>query len=97
VKGSADSISPPLTLSDRLAQSVAAVTPITENPIPSWASESDSCNTKRSCDACTDSQYCKYTFSGKPQCCEAAKVATKKLSPLLQIIKGAAESMYSSE
>jgi len=50
-------------------QHVAAVTPITENPIPSWASDADICIKKRSCDACTESQYCKYTFTGKPQCC----------------------------
>jgi len=50
---------------------VAAVTPITTNPIPAWASDADSCSTKRSCDSCMESQYCKYTFSGKPQCCSA--------------------------
>jgi len=47
----------------------ASVTPIVADPIPSWASDADICNTKRSCDSCTESQYCKYTFSGKPQCC----------------------------
>ena len=81
----------PLTLTERLTQTVAAITPITENPIPSWASDSDSCNTKRSCDACTEAQYCKYTFSGKPQCCEAAKEAPAKLSTLMQILKGATQ------
>jgi hypothetical protein len=48
---------------------IAAVTPITENPIPTWASDADVCAKKRSCDSCTESQYCKYTFTGKPQCC----------------------------
>jgi hypothetical protein len=50
----------------------AAITPVTENPIPSWASESDHCTKKRSCDACTDGQYCRYSFIGNPQCCEPA-------------------------
>jgi len=50
---------------------VAAVTPITENPIPDWASDADICVKKRSCDSCIESQYCKYTFTGKPQCCSA--------------------------
>jgi len=52
------------------------VGPITENPIPSWASDSDVCAKKRSGDSCVaDSQYCKYTFTGKPQCCSRAQAA----------------------
>ena len=80
------------SLVERLAESVAAVTPITENPIPSWASDSDVCSKKRSCDACTGEQYCKYTFSGKPQCCEAASEDKVEQPSLLQLLK---ESMYS--
>jgi len=58
---------PPTQLVDE--PHVAAVTPITENPIPDWASDADACSKKRSCDSCTETQYCKYTFTGKPQCC----------------------------
>jgi len=58
--------------------SEASVTPITKNPIPGWASDADVCSTKRSCDSCTESQYCKYTFSGKPQCCSAPQHAASE-------------------
>jgi len=72
----------PSTFLDRFLEAVsrqqpigiASVSPISVNPIPSWASDSDTCATKRSCDACTNDQYCKYTFTGKPQCCEARKL-----------------------
>jgi hypothetical protein len=82
----------PRTLLDRLQHAVAAVTPITENPIPSWASDSDVCSKKRSCDACTEAQYCKYTFTGRPQCCEPAQPGATP-SPL-QALK---HTLYVSE
>jgi hypothetical protein len=68
---------PPETEEPRRTRGVASVSPITENPIPEWASETDVCSKKRSCDACTEGSYCKYTFSGKPQCCSKASTEEK--------------------
>jgi hypothetical protein len=53
----------------------AGVGPIEEDPIPSWASASDLCQRKRSCDVCESSstQYCKYTDTGIPTCCTNAQ------------------------
>jgi hypothetical protein len=52
-------------------QPEATVTPITENPIPSWASDNDTCVRKRSCDNCLFGQYCRYNQRGVAKCCSS--------------------------
>jgi len=54
---------------------MAGVSPIVENPIPSWASRSDLCEHVGSCDSCnsTDEQYCKYNKKGQPKCCKKSE------------------------
>jgi len=51
-------------------RAVGSITPIIDNPIPSWATKDDFCIPK-SCDDCpvTSSQYCKWTDDGKSHCC----------------------------
>jgi len=66
------------TRAEGATQQSGSITPITENPIPSWASPNDICVRKRSCDACLENQYCKYTMSGRPSCCSAPGQATAK-------------------
>lgn len=57
---------------------VASVGPIEEDPIPPWASTSDVCSKRRSCDVCGDNSYCKYTETGIPQCCVSANESEKE-------------------
>jgi hypothetical protein len=49
---------------------MAGVSPITQNPIPDWATDADLClSMDRGCDACNTTEYCKYTANGSPMCC----------------------------
>jgi len=57
----------------------AAVTPITADPIPSWASDSDVCVPKVSCDYCLAQQYCRYTHSGVSRCCSRSRSAIQRV------------------
>jgi len=69
---------------------MAGVSPITENPIPSWATDSDLCvPMDKGCDACNSTEYCKYTADAVATCCarssssSPAEVLMAGVSPII--------------
>lgn len=52
------------------ATTISGTSPVTLSPTPLWASATDVCTKKASCDLChTEAQYCKYNSLGLPNCC----------------------------